>query len=140
MSNVWGTRYRLVGEELALLRQDHINQRGQCQFCGATRWQWRFGHRRRRCTVYAALDHAMGQTVDVLWWKLFEAWGQEWSLDEVREWVEARRECETADAVPDGSPDPVRGSGARPAVSAHGRDRVVDDAVSSMGGDDTAAE
>jgi hypothetical protein len=114
MSNVWGTRYRLLGEELAqwvewfsgaesreqavleerivqllatvlmLLRQHQVNSRGQCCFCRATRWKWRFWYPRRRCTVYGALDHAMGQRPDVLWWKLFEESGREASLAGVR--------------------------------------------------------
>lgn len=121
MSNVWGTRYRLLGEELAqwvewfsgegprqqvileerairllatvlmLLRQHHANRRGQCRFCGATRWKWRFWHRRRRCTVYGALDHAMGQSLDVLWWKVFDESGWDVSLEDVREWIVQRR-------------------------------------------------
>lgn len=120
MSNVWGTRYRLLGEELSqwvewlsgeepgkqagleerivqllatvlmLLDQHHVNKRGQCQFCRATRWKWRFWHRRRRCTVYGALDHAMGQSLDVLWWTLFEGLGWDVSLEDVREWVTER--------------------------------------------------
>jgi hypothetical protein len=100
----------LLATVLILLRQHHINPRGQCRFCGATRWQWRFGHRRRRCTVYAALDYAMGQSADVLWWEVFEGSEQGVSLEEVRDWVEERRECETAGVVPDGSTDPAHGS------------------------------
>lgn len=114
VSSLWETRYRLVFqqlEELAdrlsgarpsapavleertvqllatvlmLLRQHHINKRGQCLFCGWTRWKWRFWCRRRRCTVYSALDYSMGQSVDVVWWKIFEGLGREVSLEDVR--------------------------------------------------------
>jgi len=139
MSNVWGMRYRLRGEELAqwvqwlsgaeprqqavlderilqllatlliLLRQHHVNRRGQCRFCRATRWKWRFWHRRRCCTVYRALDYSMGQSPDVLWWTLFQ--GSEWdmSLTDVREWIAQRRDKETADAESGGSTDPAHG-------------------------------
>ena len=129
MSNVWGTRYRLLGEDLAqwvdwlsgdqprqpavleerivqllatvlmLLGQHHVNPRGQCRFCRATRWTWRFWHRRRRCTVYRALEHAMGQSTDVLWWKLFQGSGREMSLADVRRWIAKRHDKETAAAV-----------------------------------------
>lgn len=120
MSNVWGTRYRLLREQLEqwvdgltreeprhhtavdertvrllatvlmLVRQHHTNKRGQCRLCGAARLTWRFWHR-QRCTVHGALDHAMGQNLDVVWWRVFEGLGREVSLEEVREWVEKRR-------------------------------------------------
>jgi 3-methyladenine DNA glycosylase AlkD len=51
----------------------------------------------------------MGQTLDVLWWKLFEGSGQEVSLEEVREWIEERRKWETADTVSDESTDAAGG-------------------------------
>ncbi len=122
VSGLWETRYRLVlqqVEELAerligaksmaptvleertvqllsavlmLLRQHRINKRGQCRFCGWTRWKWRFWRRRRRCTVYVALDHAMGQSLDVVWWKVFEGLGREVSLEDVRRWNGKHRE------------------------------------------------
>lgn len=136
MSNVWGMRYRLRGEELTqwvewlsgaeprqqavlderilqllatvllLLRQHHVNRRGQCRFCRATRWTWRFWHRRRRCTVYRALDHAMGQSPDVLWWRLFGIAGWDVSLADVREWIAERRDNETAGVGSEKSPNP----------------------------------
>lgn len=119
MTNVWQTRYRLLLEQLAelvdllcdtepmapalreravrllatatmLLTQHHINRRGQCKFCGWTRratWFWRG---RTRCTVYRALDLAMTQPLDVVWWRLFESVGRELSLEEVRDWIEER--------------------------------------------------
>lgn len=77
---------RLLAAVLMLLRQHHVNKRGQCRFCGWTRWNWRFWRRRRRCTVYAALDHLMGQSLDVVWWKVFEGFGQEASLADLRRW------------------------------------------------------
>ncbi|MGH3938636.1 MAG: hypothetical protein ACRDTG_08350, partial [Pseudonocardiaceae bacterium] len=71
------------------------------RFCRATRWTWRFWYRRRRCTVYRALDQAMGQSPDVLWWTLFGTAGCDRSLADVREWVAERRDTETADPGPD---------------------------------------
>ena len=120
MSNVWETRCRLLVEQLEqwvdwlsdtepiepaaveeltvrllvgnvkLLKQHAVNKRGQCKFCGWTRWRWRFWRRRRRCTVCQALDRAMNEGLDVVWWELFTATGRERSLGEVREWLSAR--------------------------------------------------
>ncbi|MGH3927900.1 MAG: hypothetical protein ACRDTT_34405, partial [Pseudonocardiaceae bacterium] len=56
-----------------------------------------------------ALDHAMGQSLDVLWWKLLEGSGQEKSLKEVLEWIGERRERKPADAASGGATDPARG-------------------------------
>jgi hypothetical protein len=120
VSNIWETRSRLFLEELeklvewlsgdapkvpatleeqtvrlltmavVLLRQHQVNKRGQCQHCGWTRWQWRFWRRRRRCTVHQALDFSVGQSLDVVWWRLLEAVGRQWSLAEVRAWIAGR--------------------------------------------------
>lgn len=100
MSNVWRTRYRLLLEQLEaladqlsgeepitqpvledqtvrllagvvmLLRQHHINKRGQCKYCGWTRRTWRLWHRRPQCTVYLSLDFAMSQPLDLVWGRL----------------------------------------------------------------------
>ncbi len=83
---------RLLATVLMLLRQHHINKRGQCRFCGATRWTWRFWHQRRRCTVHRALDHAMRESLDVVWWQVFNALGRKASLAEVCAWNKERRE------------------------------------------------
>lgn len=120
MSNVWGTRHRVLCEQLEepakrlgggkpmapevleelvvrlltpavmLLRNHVVNKRGQCKFCGWTRWRWRVWRRRRRCTVFRALDLAMRQRLDVAWWQLFASIGNEASLAEVREWLSER--------------------------------------------------
>ena len=120
MSNIWETRSRLFLEELeklvewlssdvpraptaleeqtvrllamavTLLSQHQVNKRGQCQFCGWTRWTWRLWRRRRRCTVHQALDLGMGQSLDVVWWCMLESVGRKWSLAEVRAWVAGR--------------------------------------------------
>ena len=120
MSNVWGTRYRLLLEELEkmadqlsgdqqqepaavtehtvrlltfasiLLRQHHINKRGQCEFCGWTRWKWRFWHRRPQCTVYRALVFTASEGMDVVWWRLSESMGKQRSLVQVRQWLRQR--------------------------------------------------
>ncbi|MGH3751739.1 MAG: hypothetical protein ACRDRP_03420 [Pseudonocardiaceae bacterium] len=52
--------------------------------------------------VVEALDLAMGQSLDVVWWRLLEAVGRKWSLAEARAWVAGR----AADA---GAPDPPHG-------------------------------
>ena len=100
MSNVWETRHRLLLEqfdELAdqirskeqvapaileeqtvrllagvvmLLRQHRVNKRGQCEYCGWTRWTWRLWRWRPKCTVYLSLDFAMRQPLDVVWQQL----------------------------------------------------------------------
>lgn len=57
---------RLLTGALMLLRQHHINKRGQCQYCGWTRPIWRLWRRRPQCTVYLALDFAMGQPLDLV--------------------------------------------------------------------------
>jgi len=122
VSSLWETRHKLVWEQLEelaerlsgakpmapamleerivqllagvliLLRQHHVNKRGQCRFCGWTRWTWRFWRRRRRCTVYVALDYALGQSVDVVWWKVFAGLRREVSLEDVRRRNRERRE------------------------------------------------
>lgn len=89
---------RLLAMAVVLLRQHQVNEQGQCQFCG---WTWRFLGRRRRCTVYQALDLGMGQSLDVVWWRVFESMGREVSLTEVRAWMAGR----AADAGP---PFPLR--------------------------------
>ncbi|MGH3815818.1 MAG: hypothetical protein ACRDUV_25775 [Pseudonocardiaceae bacterium] len=120
MSSVWTTRYRLLlewCEELAgrlsdeqpvaeaaveeqavrllmgtvrLLRQHEVNKRGQCKFCGWTRWGMRFWRRRRQCTVYSVLVFAVEQGLDAVWWQLSVDRGQKVTLAQVREWVEER--------------------------------------------------
>lgn len=102
MSNVWQTRHRLMLERLEeladqlrsmdpiapailegqtvrllagavmLLRQHELNRRGQCRYCRWTRRTWRLWHRRPQCTVYRALNFALGQRIDTLWWQLLE--------------------------------------------------------------------
>lgn len=100
MSNVWETRYRLMLEQLEeladqlrgnepiapaaleeqtvrllagvlmVLRQHRVNQRGQCRFCTMPQRTWRFWNRRPRCTVSRALDFAITQRLDIVWWQL----------------------------------------------------------------------
>lgn len=69
----------------------------------------RFWHRRRRCTVHAALDQAMGQSPEVLWWTLLQGTEGEVSLTDVRQWIARRRDKETADAGSGRSTDPAHG-------------------------------
>jgi hypothetical protein len=118
MTTVWETRHRLLVEQLEqwvdwlsgeepieqaaveeqavrllaavvlLLEQHAVNKRGQCRFCGWTKWKRRFWNRRRRCTVFQAADRAMRQGLDVVWWELFNSVGRGVRLDEVRRWVE----------------------------------------------------
>lgn len=75
---------RLLATVLILLRQHHINKRGQCRFCGATRWTRRFWNRRRRCTVHQALHYALRESLDVVWWHVLDGLGRKVSLAEVR--------------------------------------------------------
>jgi hypothetical protein len=86
---------KLLATVLMLLRQHHVNKRGQCRFCGWTTWKWRFW-RRRRCTVCVALDYAMMQSLDVVWWKVFVELGREVSLEDVRRRNGERREKDAA--------------------------------------------
>jgi len=81
---------RLLAAAVILLGQHAVNKRGQCKFCGWTRWKWRFWRRRRKCTVFRALDRAMTQGVDVVWWEVLMSVGRDVGLEEVREWVEGR--------------------------------------------------
>ena len=81
---------RLLAMAAILLRQHAVNKGGQCKFCGGTRWGLRVWHRRPRCSVYGALDFAMRQGLDVVWWRLFESVGRSVSLEEVRGWMEER--------------------------------------------------
>jgi len=135
MSNVWGTRYRLLAEQIVkladqfsrgdpiasaapkeqavrllaiiatLLQQHHINQRGQCRYCGWTRWGWRVWRRRPRCTVYQAADFLLGQSLDVVWWQLLASTGRERSLPAVRAWLEQGGRHAHQLAVHDTDPD-----------------------------------
>lgn len=118
MTTVWRTRHRLLLEELEqwvdwlggdeprgpvvvaeqavrllaaavlLLQQHGVNKRGQCKLCGWTRWKWRVSRRRRRCTVFQALDRAMTQGMDVVWWEVLNSMGRDVALEEVRGWRE----------------------------------------------------
>jgi hypothetical protein len=81
---------RLLAVTVILLRQHRVNKRGQCRLCGWTRWKWRFWRRQRRCTVHQALDLALSQRIDVVWWRVFESVGRKSSLAEVRAWVTER--------------------------------------------------
>ena len=94
---------RLLATVLMLLRQHHINKREQCRFCGWTRWKWRFWC--RRCTVHVAVDYAMRQSLDVVWWKVFAELGREVSLEDVRRWNGKRREKDEASRSAPGDGD-----------------------------------
>ena len=93
---------RLLAMAVTLLRQHHVNKRGQCQFCGWTRWKWRFWRRRRRCTVHQTLNLAMSQSLEVVWWRVFEGVGQKQNLAEVRTWVAERVASEMGGCDDDG--------------------------------------
>jgi hypothetical protein len=82
---------RLLAMALALLEQHHVNKRGQCQYCGWSRWYWRFRIRLPRCTVCRALGFAMEQELAVVWWHLFGSVGKRVSLEEVRKWAGMER-------------------------------------------------
>ncbi|MGH3873474.1 MAG: hypothetical protein ACRDSR_18515 [Pseudonocardiaceae bacterium] len=82
---------QLLAMVAILLRQHHVDKRGRCQSCGLARWKRRPWSRRPPCTVYRAASFVMGQGLDEVWWRLFESVGKEWSLAEVREWLEHRK-------------------------------------------------
>jgi len=86
---------RLLAAAVVLLAQHAVNKRGQCKFCRWTRWKWRFLRRRRKCTVFQALDRAMAQGVDVVWWEVLVSVGRDVELGEVREWVEGRQSAKS---------------------------------------------
>jgi hypothetical protein len=96
VSNVWGTRHRLLLERfeqlanqlsddkpkepaaleeqtlrllaaaITLLRQHRVNKRGQCNYCKWSGW-WAWRFwRRPQCTVYRSFDFAMRQPLDVV--------------------------------------------------------------------------
>jgi hypothetical protein len=75
---------RLLTMVVVLLQQHTVNKRGQCKYCGWTRWKWRFWRRRPRCTVLQASNLAMRQNLDVVWWQLLGSFGRHVSLAEVR--------------------------------------------------------
>ena len=81
---------RLLATAVHLLTQHAVNKRGQCKFCGWTRWKWRFWRRRRHCTVYRAVECALRQDLDVVWWELLAARGQDIGLAAARQWVANR--------------------------------------------------
>lgn len=81
---------KLLAVVAILLRQHQINKRGHCKSCGWTRWKWRPWSRRPPCTVYRAVSFVIGQGMDEVWWRLFDSVGKEWSLVEVREWLQGR--------------------------------------------------
>jgi hypothetical protein len=86
---------RLLAMAVTLLSQHRVNKRGQCQFCGWTRWTWRIWRRRRRCTVHQALDLTMGQSLHVAWWRVFESMGHRWNLMDVQACM-AKRAADTS--------------------------------------------
>ncbi len=88
---------RLLAMAAMLLRQHAVSKRGQCKFCGWTRREWRFWRGPPRCSVYRALDFAMRQGLDVVWWRLCESVGRHVSLEKSRGW---RKECPTGEGIP----------------------------------------
>lgn len=61
---------RLLTGAVMLLRQHRTNKRGQCRFCGRTRWAWRFWRGRPRCAVYQDFGFAFHQSMEWVWWRL----------------------------------------------------------------------
>jgi hypothetical protein len=55
----------------------------------------------------AALDYAMRQSLDVVWWKVFVELGREVSLEDVRRWNDERQEKNAADLGPPGDEETV---------------------------------
>ena len=52
---------RLLAFAVTVLTQHQVNKRGRSNFCGWTRWKWRFWHPRPRCTVCRALAFALSE-------------------------------------------------------------------------------
>ena len=75
---------RLLTGMVMLLRQHRVNKRGQCEYCGWTRWVWRFWRRRPQCTVYRSLDFTMRQPLDSVWWRLLEDHKERPKFDDVQ--------------------------------------------------------
>lgn len=73
---------RLLASAVMLLRLHRVNKRGQCKYCGWTRWAWRFWYRRPRCTVRMSLDFAMRQPLHWVWWQLSHSTGPEVKLED----------------------------------------------------------
>jgi hypothetical protein len=65
---------------------------GRCRFCRWTWWGRRLWHRRPRCTVYRALDVALSQPMDVVWWQLLQSDGRDMTLAGTRKWLEQREQ------------------------------------------------
>lgn len=61
---------RLLAGVVMLLRQHRVNKRGQCHYCGWTRWTWRLWRGRPQCTVHLSFGFAMRQRLDVVWSRL----------------------------------------------------------------------
>lgn len=78
---------RLLTGVITLLTQHEVNKRGQCNFCGWTKWRWRLWRPRRKCTVFQAVDRALSESADVVWWELLRNVGREVELKRVREWL-----------------------------------------------------
>jgi hypothetical protein len=57
---------RVVVGVLMLLRQHRVNKRGQCRYCGWTRWYWRVWRRQPQCTVFRSLDFVVRQPVELV--------------------------------------------------------------------------
>lgn len=75
---------RLLAMALILLRQHSVNKRGQCQYCGYSRWYWRLLIKRPQCTVGSALGFAMEQELAVVRWWATAGMGRQTSLEEAR--------------------------------------------------------
>lgn len=118
MSTVWETRYRVLRQQveqlanelrntqapvaleehavrlltfaITLLGQHQVNKRGRCRFCRWSRRTWRFWHLRPHCIVCRDLEFALGQNVDVVWWRLLTSTGTKCSLVEVQAWMTER--------------------------------------------------
>jgi hypothetical protein len=57
---------RVIVGVLTLLKQHRVNKRGQCRYCGWTRWYWRLWRARPQCTVVRSLDFVLRQPVELV--------------------------------------------------------------------------
>lgn len=74
---------RLLLVVLRLLDRHRVNGRGRCRCCRRTTWG-RFRQGSRQCTVLREVEFALGQGLDVVWWRLLGSAGRRVRLSEVR--------------------------------------------------------
>jgi hypothetical protein len=80
---------RLLTFAVIVLGQRRVNKRGRCQFCSWSQWAWRFWHQRPQCMICRTLEFVLSQDLSMTWWHLFTSTGKNYSVTDVRRWLEA---------------------------------------------------